>query len=164
MFLSDLLQKGVPTNLPLPIELNALDLIGICKNTPELKEQINAASEKFYNLIGQVCDKKTADFFNLKSLNNLEVFIDEETLDMKLIVSTSNIFNKIASLTNEYSIRYYNKEAIDKTIKNLENISEENLKSEYPKLYEYYLHEKEVEASLVQMKEHFKKMDGCRNV
>lgn len=83
MFSNELLQKGVPTKLPLPVELNVTDLINICKNTKNLKEQIEIAGKRFYDLICNICDKKTADFFKLKKLNNLEVFINEETLEKK---------------------------------------------------------------------------------
>ena len=42
MVSNELLQKGVPTKLPLPVELSVDDLINICKNTKNLKEQIES--------------------------------------------------------------------------------------------------------------------------
>lgn len=159
MALNELLQKGVPTKLSLPVELNVTDLINICKNTKNLKEQIEIAGERFYDLICNICDEKTADFFKLKRLNNLEVFINEETLEKKLIVSASNIFNRIADLTNEYSIRYYDFSAINKIIEKLKTISEDELKRDYPYLYKYYINEKQQVIALVSMKENLKKMN-----
>ena len=76
MYPNEMLRKGVPTNLPLPLELNTSDLVKICKNTENLEEQIKIAGEKFYNLISTHCDKETADFFRLKKLSFLEVFIN----------------------------------------------------------------------------------------
>lgn len=159
MFSKELLQKGVPTNLPLPVELNVTDLINICKNTKNLKSQIEIAGESFYDLICNICDKKTAEFFKLKKLNNLEVFINEETLEKKLIVSASNIFNMIADLTGKYSIRYYDFNAINNIIEKLKAINEDELKKEYPNLYNYYLNERQQVIALVPMKENFKKMN-----
>lgn len=159
MVSNELLQKGVPTKLSLPVELNVTDLINICKNTKNLKEQIEIAGERFYDLICNICDEKTADFFKLKRLNNLEVFINEETLEKKLIVSASNIFNRIADLTNEYSIRYYDFSAINKIIEKLKTISEDELKRDYPYLYKYYINEKQQVIALVPMKENLKKMN-----
>ncbi len=159
MFSNEILQKGVPAKLPLPVELNVQDLLSICRNTPDLKEQIKNAGEEFYDLICKVCDEKTADFFKLKKLDNLEVYIDENTLERKLIVSSSNIFNRVAQLTGDNRIMHYDFEAIKENIEKLKSLSEEDFKKDYPSLYSYYINEKNQIQALVPMKNNLRKMD-----
>ncbi len=156
MLSNELLQKGVPARVQLPVRLVVFDLINICKNTHNLKQQIEIAGEKFYRLICDICDEETADFFKLKKLDVLEVFINEETLEKKLIVSTFHIFIKIAGLTNEI---YRDYSSINNIIEELKSISEEQLQEKYPNLYKCYLSKKVDVAALAPTKAVLKKMN-----
>ena len=121
---NEILQKGVPAKLPLPIQLNPNDLISICKNTTDLEKQINNAGEKFYELVCQTYGSIIANFFKLKIVDNLEVYIDENSLEKSLILSSSNIFNRVAQILNDENIGLYNVSAIENAINNLNSLDE----------------------------------------
>lgn len=138
MEVKEILSKGVPTQLVLPMEISIIDLIKICKKTTNLEEQIKKAEYDFYNKVIDKCGNRTADFLRLKKLAVLEVYTDPETLVSNLIVSSANIFNRIANLINDYSLCYYDFNAIDRAINNLREISEVDFESKYPTLYSMY--------------------------
>lgn len=161
---NEILQKGVPAKLPLPIQLNPNDLISICKNTTDLEKQINNAGEKFYELVCQTYGSIIANFFKLKIVDNLEVYIDENSLEKSLILSSSNIFNRVAQILNDENIGLYNVSAIENAINNLNSLDENEIKKMYPILYSMYLDEEKLNFSLFKYKNNFKYMNSSNKI
>lgn len=161
---NEILQKGVPAKLPLPIQLNPNDLISICKNTTDLEKQINNAGEKFYELVCQTYGSIIANFFKLKIVDNLEVYIDENSLEKSLILSSSNIFNRVAQILNDENIGLYNVSAIENAINNLNSLDENEIKKMYPILYSMYLDEEKLNFALFKYKNNFKYMNSSNKI
>ena len=154
---NDILQKGVPLRVDKPLLVSIQDLQLLLKYS-NINTSIKSAQKEFYN---KMVDKYSEYFCDFLYINHFllccEIYLDENTLDKKLIYTPTVISSGISSF-------YLNKELdigsdeFDKYCNYLENISLEEFENKYEILYRAYKSAWDLNYGVLNLKKNAKRL------